>query len=56
VAKFVTVSLGVCCKPAGVDADQAGSAETLMRKTDAQLYLAKARGRHQACGAQMNEG
>jgi diguanylate cyclase (GGDEF)-like protein len=56
VAKVVTVSLGVCCKRAGVNADLAGSAETLMREADAQLYLAKARGRHQACGAEMYGG
>jgi diguanylate cyclase (GGDEF)-like protein len=57
VAKVVTVSLGVCCKRAGCAAgsDRGGSAEALMREADAQLYVAKARGRHQACGAHMHE-
>jgi diguanylate cyclase (GGDEF)-like protein len=53
VAKVVTVSLGVCCKRAGAAAG--GSAEALMREADAQLYVAKARGRHQASGANMHE-
>jgi diguanylate cyclase (GGDEF)-like protein len=53
VAKVVTVSLGVCCKPAGPSTG--GCAETLMREADAQLYVAKARGRHQACGAHMHQ-
>ena len=52
VAKVVTVSLGVCCKPSG--AGHGGSAEALMREADAQLYVAKARGRHQASGAVMH--
>jgi diguanylate cyclase (GGDEF)-like protein len=61
VAKFVTVSLGVCCKPArsalgaGAGATAGCSAEALMREADAQLYVAKARGRHQASGAEMKE-
>ncbi len=55
VAKVVTVSLGVCSKRAGINVESAHSAESLMREADAQLYLAKARGRHQACGAQMHE-
>ena len=53
VAKVVTVSLGVCCKPAGPTGG--GCAESLMREADAQLYEAKARGRHQACGAHMHQ-
>ncbi len=52
VAKVVTVSLGVCCKRAGAG----GTAQALMREADAQLYVAKARGRHQASGAEMHEG
>jgi diguanylate cyclase (GGDEF)-like protein len=56
VAKFVTVSLGVCSKSAAQGAEPTGGAEALMREADAQLYLAKARGRHQACGAEMHEG
>ena len=48
VAAFVTVSLGVCSKPA----DSAGTAQALLREADAQLYTAKSRGRHQACGAE----
>jgi diguanylate cyclase (GGDEF)-like protein len=61
VAKVVTVSLGVCCKHAGSTSGAAGgefaggSAEALMREADAQLYVAKARGRHQASGAHMHE-
>ena len=51
VASVVTVSLGVCTKRAGLG----GSAERLMREADAQLYVAKARGRHQASGAEMHE-
>ncbi len=50
VAKVVTVSLGVCCKRAGAG----GTAQALMREADAQLYVAKARGRHQASGAEMH--
>ena len=53
VAKVVTVSLGVCCKPARLT--PGGCAETFMREADAQLYEAKARGRHQACGAHMHQ-
>jgi diguanylate cyclase (GGDEF)-like protein len=47
VAKVVTVSLGVCTKPA----QGAGSASALLREADAQLYQAKAAGRNQACGS-----
>jgi diguanylate cyclase (GGDEF)-like protein len=49
VAAFVTISVGVCCKPAGVQ----GSAVELLGQADAQLYLAKQRGRKQSCAAQM---
>ncbi len=49
VAAFVTVSVGVCCKPAGMQ----GSAAELLRQADAQLYLAKQRGRNQGCAAQL---
>jgi len=49
VAAFVTVSVGVCCKPAGMQ----GSVAELLRQADAQLYLAKQRGRKQSCAAQL---
>ena len=48
-ASVVTVSLGVCCKPA----DTVGSAASLLRGADAQLYQAKAQGRARACGAML---
>ena len=48
-AKVVTVSLGVCCKPAG----DLGSAASLLRAADAQLYQAKALGRAQVCGVEL---
>jgi len=48
-ASVVTVSLGVCCKPA----DAVGSAASLLRGADAQLYQAKAQGRARACGAML---
>jgi GGDEF domain-containing protein len=49
VAGVVTVSLGVCTK-----SDSAvGSAAALLREADAQLYIAKSRGRHQASGAEL---
>ena len=50
VAPVVTVSVGVCCKPE----DTVGSAASLLREADAQLYIAKSRGRHQACGAELD--
>ncbi len=50
VAPVVTVSLGVCSKREGT----AGSAEALLRGADAQLYEAKTRGRHQACGIELD--
>jgi diguanylate cyclase (GGDEF)-like protein len=46
VAPVVTVSLGACCRPAGVE----GSAAALLREADAQLYLAKSLGRNRAGG------
>jgi diguanylate cyclase (GGDEF)-like protein len=50
-AGVVTVSLGVCTK-----ADNGtGSAQALLREADAQLYIAKSRGRNQACGAELPE-
>lgn len=49
VAPVVTVSLGVCCKPP----DTKGSAEALLRQADAQLYAAKAGGRHRTCGTEI---
>ena len=50
VAKVVTMSLGVCTKR-----DSAvGSAAALLREADAQLYIAKSRGRHQLCGAELD--
>ena len=48
-ASVVTVSLGVCCKPP----DGVGSAASLLRGADAQLYQAKALGRARACGAML---
>jgi len=51
-APVVTVSLGVCSKR-----EQAtGTAAELLRQADAQLYAAKARGRHQACGVDLDMG
>jgi diguanylate cyclase (GGDEF)-like protein len=51
VAGFVTVSLGVCTKPANAS----GTAQALLREADAQLYIAKSRGRNQTCGAELPE-
>jgi diguanylate cyclase (GGDEF)-like protein len=50
VGPVITVSLGVCSK--GTHA--AGTAAALLRGADAQLYLAKANGRHRACGAELD--
>ncbi len=47
VSPMVTVSLGVCSKAQ----DAVGSPAALVREADAQLYIAKSRGRHQACGS-----
>jgi diguanylate cyclase (GGDEF)-like protein len=49
VAGVVTVSVGVCTKPF----DGVGTAAALLREADAQLYLAKTRGRNQVCGAEL---
>jgi len=46
VGPLLTISVGVCTLPSG----DAGSAAALLREADAQLYLAKSRGRNQACG------
>lgn len=48
----VTASFGACAKPA----DVVGSIGALLREADAQLYVAKARGRDLACGAALGEG
>lgn len=45
----VSVSAGACCKPD----DAVGSAAALLREADAQLYIAKSRGRNQACGGEI---
>ncbi len=50
VAPVVTVSLGVC----GKHEEAAGTAEALLRGADAQLYVAKSRGRHQVAGAELD--
>lgn len=46
VGPCVTVSIGACVKPA----DVVGSIAALLREADAQLYIAKSRGRDRACG------
>lgn len=51
VSPVVTVSLGVCTKPSF----NTSSAAALLQGADAQLYLAKSRGRHQACGSELTE-
>jgi diguanylate cyclase (GGDEF)-like protein len=51
VAKVVTISIGVCCKPHGV----IGLASALVAQADAQLYRAKHGGRAQVCGALLGE-
>ena len=52
VAAHVSVSLGVCGKPAGIG----GSAAELMRQADEQLYSAKTSGRNRSCGAGIRVG
>ena len=47
VGPLLTISVGLCTWVPGV----AGSAPALLAAADAQLYLAKSRGRDQACGA-----
>ena len=49
VVPVITVSLGVCSKPAGPVA----SAAALLRQADIQLYQAKTQGRHRVCGAEL---
>jgi diguanylate cyclase (GGDEF)-like protein len=49
VGGYVTVSLGVCTKPAGVTG---GSVVELLRQADVQLYKAKQGGRNRSCAAQ----
>jgi diguanylate cyclase (GGDEF)-like protein len=46
VGPLLTISVGVCTQPPGTG----GSAAALLREADAQLYLAKSKGRNQACG------
>lgn len=48
-APHVSVSLGVCTKPGAF----VGGADDLTRGADAQLYLAKSRGRNQLCAAML---
>ena len=50
VASAVTVSVGACAKPA----DVVGSVAALVREADAQLYVAKSRGRDRACGVELD--
>jgi PleD family two-component response regulator len=49
VAPVITVSLGVC----SVSENVCGTAATLLREADAQLYAAKSSGRNQTCGTMM---
>jgi hypothetical protein len=48
-APVVTVSLGVCSK----SGTATGSALALLSQADAQLYAAKAGGRHRTCGTEI---
>jgi diguanylate cyclase (GGDEF)-like protein len=52
VTGVVTVSVGACTKRY----DGAGTAAALLREADAQLYLAKSRGRNRVCGAELPIG
>jgi diguanylate cyclase (GGDEF)-like protein len=47
VGPLLTISVGLCTWTP----DAIGSAAALLAAADAQLYLAKSRGRDQACGA-----
>lgn len=49
VGGYVTVSFGVCSKPADVSG---GSVVELLRQADVQLYKAKQAGRNRSCAAQ----
>jgi diguanylate cyclase (GGDEF)-like protein len=49
IAAVMTISVGACSKPMGV----VSGANALVREADAQLYIAKSRGRDQACGAEL---
>jgi diguanylate cyclase (GGDEF)-like protein len=53
LGKTVSVSLGVATSPAG--RSTAPSAD-LLREADAQLYLAKSRGRNQVCAIELHAG
>jgi diguanylate cyclase (GGDEF)-like protein len=46
---LLTVSIGASAKPA----EAVGSVAALLREADAQLYVAKSRGRDQACGSEL---
>jgi len=50
VGPLLTISLGVCTWAPGV----VGNAVALLKAADEQLYLAKSRGRDQACGVLLN--
>ena len=50
LGQVLTASLGVCSTATAAQ----GSADSLLRGADEQLYLAKTRGRHQACGAALD--
>ena len=52
VAPVVTASVGVCTRPAG----ESATLDALVQGADAQLYLAKSRGRRQACGTRLAGG
>jgi diguanylate cyclase (GGDEF)-like protein len=50
-AAVVTVSLGVCSKAE----DTVAALAALVREADAQLYIAKSRGRHQSAGTELGD-